>query len=116
MSDEPTRQDSEERSDDEQLDYSQATRYPKFYANFVTIQDSLFELRMNVSFLKGTDPKTGKLVVEDFLTILMSPELAATMHNLLASSLTKYQKKYGNLRKFPKASGSLEESDTDKSA
>ena len=79
------------------IDFGQAD-YRRFYANHVQSSMSLFELRLILSNIQGFDQERGKLVADEALHVIMSPELAWGLLGVLRNALHDYVKAYGPIR------------------
>ncbi len=84
------------RLDSAQVDFS-ATPVVSFYTNFAQGQATLYDIRLMFSNVHGA-PEHGKVLAEQSLHVLMSPELAASVHSLLGRIINDYKAQYGELR------------------
>jgi len=92
------------------IDYAQMSR---FYANNAQVNVSLFEIRMQLSFVIGINPQNGNLQAPETMLISMSPELAETLYRLLGGALGAYRRDYGDLRSPKRRLGDEEQSTGD---
>jgi hypothetical protein len=81
------------------VDYSKA-HLGKFYANHVAAQFTLFDIRLLLSIV-DLNAAANQLVGQETLTVFMSPEIAALLHEILGKAIQQYKAKYGDLRMDP---------------
>ncbi|HTR36688.1 MAG TPA: DUF3467 domain-containing protein [Bryobacteraceae bacterium] len=78
------------------VDFS-TTQGAVFYANFAQGQATLYDVRLMLSCVRGA-AGMEKVVADQTFHILMSPELAASVRELLDRILKDYHAQYGELR------------------
>jgi hypothetical protein len=77
-------------------DYS-TTQRGRFYANHASGAVTLFDIRLIFSAVH-VDDNSPKVVADDTIDVLMSPELAALVHQVLGKALNNYRETFGKLR------------------
>jgi|ERR1700733_10233138 len=85
-----------------EVDYTKA-RHVRFYAEHAGAQITLFDIRLLLSQVDLTETNQ-KVAARDTLTVLMSPELARMVYDVLGSALETYSTSYGPLRMPPRIS------------
>jgi hypothetical protein len=83
------------------IDYSHAQR-ARFYANHVVAQVTLFDVRL---VLSSVHIEGSKLIADEAVDLLLSPELAVVLQNVLAQSIQTYSGAYGGIRSAPGRTG-----------
>ncbi len=92
---------AETRTSHNMADPVDSMNITKFYANHAAVNISLFEIRLIMSFVNGTNPQApSHLLALESMLLSMSPELAYATHALLGKALENYNKTYGPIRKI----------------
>lgn len=73
------------------IDYSR-TQQARFYANHVAAQVNLFDVRL---LLSSVHIEGGKLIADETITLMMSPELAVVLQSMLTKSIQNYTDAFG---------------------
>jgi hypothetical protein len=78
-----------------------AMQIGRFYANHASVNISLFEIRLIMSFVNGVNPDNqAHLLALESMILSMSPELAYATHALLGRAIENYTRSYGPIRKM----------------
>src|SRR5690242_2341412 len=77
-----------------QIDYSKS-QMGRFYANHAAASVTYFDIRLAFSAVQIDQ---GRVMADDTLTVLLSPELANIVHAVLGRAIENYVKTYGPLR------------------
>jgi hypothetical protein len=77
-----------------EVDYSRA-QMVRFYTNHVGAQVSFFDIRLLLSTVRIEDKR---LVSDETVTVLMTPELAIVLRQILDKALQSYTTSYGAIR------------------
>jgi hypothetical protein len=91
----------EKRVNFSDVDYSKSQGAGRFYANHAGTAVTVFDIRL---VLSDVDVVGDGVAAVQTLTVLMSPELAQLVHELLGQALQNYTKAFGKPR-LPESSG-----------
>ena len=78
---------------EEELESARSANFLKLYANSVQIEANPFDFRM--TFGEMAKSGSGKVAVEQLVSIIMSPHHAKAFLGVLASNLREYEKQVG---------------------
>jgi hypothetical protein len=82
-----------------------APNYLHCYANNVQIESTLWDINMIFGEVQEVFPDEPKIVVQDLVSVVMTPEHAKAMCMTLVQHLKTYEQNYGKIR-FPPTPGS----------
>ena len=71
------------------------SQHARFYANHVAVQVTFFDFRL---LLSTVHVENGTLIADETLNVLLSPEMAKVLKDVLENSLQQFTALYGPLR------------------
>lgn len=82
---------------------------PTFYANNLLLQSSVWDVRLAFGLLTGATDET--LIVRSMVNIILSPQHAKAVSDILRKQVEHYEAAYGPIPSDPRASAALDTSE-----
>jgi hypothetical protein len=76
----------------EDMNFVRADKFTKIYANNAQVESSIWDVRLTFGDMTVSE---GKANVEQLVTIVMSPQLAKALANVLTNNIAKYEQEIG---------------------
>jgi len=87
------------KEQEQELETVRSPNFLKIYVNSAQIEASIWDFRLIFGEMTQS---SGKLLVEQSLAVIMSPQHAKALLNILASNLQEYEKKVGQINLPPR--------------
>ncbi|MEQ1947594.1 MAG: DUF3467 domain-containing protein [Bryobacteraceae bacterium] len=88
------------------IQLSNTADYRENYANSVQVRASLWDFVLQFGVLNQTAPDAVN--IQNFQGIILSPQQAKALANLLQQNVSQYESTFGEIRLEPKAPGSIQ--------
>jgi len=76
-----------------------STAFASTYANSAQISVSYFDFKLTFGTIESVDEK--EVVIEEIVSVSMSPEHAGALAKILSHNIELYEKNFGSLRNLP---------------
>ena len=81
-----------------------AKRSEKYFSPYVNnVQVGVSYYDISIHFNRVLEANRNNVLLEELVSVVMSPEHAVDLHRALGQALQKYQERYGTFRLTPKA-------------